>query len=122
MREPLLGPLESKVMNYFWRNHGYASIPSVHHFLRRHDKLAYTTVATVITRLVDKSLLSREKFNGEYLYRSCQSRDEFKTERSRNLVKMLLGSFGDLAIASFVAEVKTDPRSLRKLREMTRGR
>ncbi len=122
MREPLLGPLESKVMNYFWRNDGYASIPSVHHYLRRRDRLAYTTVATVVTRLVEKKLLCREKLNGEFVYRSCQSRDEFKTERSRNLVKFLIGSFGDLAIASFVAEVKTDPHSLKKLREMTRGR
>lgn len=118
MKTLTLGPLEAKIMNYFWRRNCQLSVADVHHHLGR-DHLAYTTIATIMGRLVKKGILQRVKVSNEYGYICRQSQEKFKTERSRSLARLLLGSFGDAAIASFVAEVKTDPESLRKLRELS---
>ena len=118
MKPHLLGPLEDKVMRFFW-NRQAASIASLHLELSAHDKIAYTTVSTIVSRLVAKKLLSRRKVGASYLYGARINEAQFVRSRSRNLIKALLGNFGEVAIASFVDELKTDPAGLKKLRELT---
>lgn len=118
MKPQLLGPLEDKVMHFFW-NHHDSTISDLHRLLSSKDKIAYTTVSTIVSRLVSKKLLLRRKVRLAYVYSARTSEAQFIRSRSRNLVKTLLGDFGEVAIASFVAELKTDPESLKKLRELT---
>src|SRR5581483_11181405 len=115
MKGNLLGPLESKVMTYIWRENKPVSISSIHTYLLSQDKLAYTTVSTIVSRLEDKGLLKRSKLPEGNVYQSALTELEFKQAKSRGLIRSILGSFGDIAIAGFVEEIKTDPKSLRKL-------
>lgn len=119
MRGKLLGSLESRVMEFFWQSGCQASIPDLYKFLIKKDKLAYTTVATVVSRLVTKGLLTRDKVDSEFIYKCQQTKQEFLAKKSRGLAKLLLGNFGELAIASFVEEVKANPKALRKLQELS---
>ena len=138
MKGNLLGSLESRIMEYFWnlpkeqspksgdkRANDYfwqkncrSSISEVHQHLTKFDSPAYTTVATVVNRLVDKGLLQRKKEAQGYIYFGRLSKDDYLKRRSRSLIKGLLGSFGDLAIAGFVEELKGNPEALRKLKEL----
>lgn len=122
MKSRLLGPLEGKVMAYYWGKSHPATIADLCRYLNQNKKCAYTTVATVVGRLMKKGLLSREERSGQFFYAPKLSQDEYLKSRSRGLAKTLLGSFGDIAIASFVEEVRDDPESLRILRELTSDR
>lgn len=118
MKPNLLGPLEGKVMSYFWERQD-SKIAQLHAFLSSEQQIAYTTVSTIVSRLVFKKLLSRRKVGSSFYYYPLVSETQFIKNRSRNLIKSLLGNFGDIAIASFVDELKTDPSSLKKLRDLT---
>jgi predicted transcriptional regulator len=140
MKGNLLGSLESRIMeyfwnlpkeqspkagnklanDYFWQNDCQSSIAQLHQNLNKKDSLAYTTVATVTNRLVDKGLLLRSKKNSGYIYTCRQSKEQFMKGRSRSMIKILLGDFGDLAVAGFVEELKGNPEALRKLKELSR--
>jgi predicted transcriptional regulator len=119
MKGNLLGSLESQIMEFFWQSDRSAAIASLHAHLSKKDQLAYTTVATVVMRLTAKGLLRREKAANGFIYRARQNREEFLRFRSRSVIKMLLGDFGDLAVAGFVDELKNNPKALEKLRELS---
>ncbi len=67
------GELQTEVMSAVWRL-GEASVEQVKGELRAGDKHAYTTVQTVMNRLVEHGLLTREREGRAYTYRA--SRDE----------------------------------------------
>lgn len=120
MSVKLLGSLESRIMEFFWTSLDQHSISDLHDFLNKNDDLAYTTVSTIVSRLVEKGLLSRRKQGRGYLYQASITEQEFRRSTSRRLIKNLLGSFGDLAIAGFVDELRSDPEALEKLRELSK--
>lgn len=120
MTARILGSLESRIMEFFWQEPDYHSISDLHIFLTQKDNLAYTTVSTIVSRLVEKGLLSRQKEGRGYLYKAAISEEKFRESYSRRLIKNLLGSFGDLAIAGFVDELRSDPEALQKLRELSK--
>ncbi len=75
------GDLENIILNAVWdlENTGYEKIyvGDVQEKIKSPaKKWAYTTVKTVLDRLVDKELALREKDGKKYLYRSVVKRDE----------------------------------------------
>ena|ERR1700704_4453901 len=120
MTKQLLGSLESRVMSFFWKNAEPSSISDLHIFLNKNNSLAYTTISTIVSRLTNKGLLTRKKEGRGYLYQAAITEEKFLESYSRRLIRNLLGSFGDLAIAGFVDELRSDPESLKKLRELSR--
>jgi predicted transcriptional regulator len=119
MKPPLLGSLESRIMQFFWNSPGFRSISELQLSINRKSNLAYTTISTVVGRLVDKDLLTRTKSGRGFLYCATVSEEKFRESYSRKLIRNLLGNFGDLAIAGFVDELRSDPKSLQKLRELS---
>lgn len=100
----LLGPLESAVMERFWKR-GPATVRDVVDDLGRSRDLAYTTVMTVMTRLHAKGLLARKRDGRTYVYRAAHSREEHEVRVSRDLARGLVSQFGDAALAAFSAEL-----------------
>jgi predicted transcriptional regulator len=110
-----LGPLESRVMDVVWRL-GDASVRDVSRALTSADAIAYTTVMTVMTRLVDKGLLGRNLRGRAYVYRTTMSQGAFEEAQARGQVRNLIERFGDVAVAQFAEELTdTDPGRARKL-------
>lgn len=112
-----LGALEREVMEFLWRK-GEATVREAHEEIRRKRDLAYTTVMTVMTRLLDKKILCRKELtDGSFLYKPCLSREEFYIKTSRAIFGELIRSFGPVAVAQFVDVVEeVDPRQLEALR------
>jgi predicted transcriptional regulator len=109
-----LAPLESEVMEAVWR--AGASI-SVRHVLdalnaRRSEPLAYTTVMTVMNRLVAKSVLTRHGERRRYVY------DATATDAAGIAVQDVIRTYGDAAVVHFVDEARADPGVLRRLRAL----
>jgi predicted transcriptional regulator len=123
--EGLVGPLEYDVMSVLWAT-GTANVPVVLERVnasRREDKaLAYTTVMTVLARLHEKGLLSRERRGRGYEYRPRFDEAELVAHLSRREVDELLARYGHVALAQFAVAVdEADPALLRRLRALARG-
>jgi predicted transcriptional regulator len=78
----------------------------------RPQQLAYTTVMTVMSRLVEKDVLSRQRDGRGYVYEASVS------DPAEIAVRGVVREFGDAALAHFVDEAKADPKVLQRLRRL----
>ena len=116
----VFGELEAQIMDAVW-NLGEPTVSDVCDQLGQDYN--YKTVMTVMNRLVDKQVLSRQRVGRAYSYAAGESRDAFIAQVSRNVVDGLLEDFGDLAIAQFVSAVdRIDPGQLAELQAMIDAR
>lgn len=114
----VLGELESEVMEIVWTDQKPVSVREVTNNLQKKRKIAYTTVMTIMGRLVDKGLLKRKQFGKAYLYQSAYSKDKFLTRVTSQIIKNFISNFGDVAVAHFVEEIdKLSPEKRKQLRK-----
>ncbi len=119
--EKLLGELELEVMRVVWARPA-VTVRDVLDALSKTRSLAYTTVMTIMSRLVDKGLLAIEKQGKTYLYRAAQTAEEFKVRAVGRVVQALIADFGgEIAISQFVEHLSAvDPDQLQQLAEMVK--
>ncbi len=118
--DKFLGALEAAIMEYLWRVEG-GTVRDVVEHLERRRPVAYTTVMTVMTRLVEKGLLGRDRVGKTYQYRVVRSREDFLGEVSGQIVDDLLADFGDVAIAQFLSRIeRVAPEKLAGLLQLAR--
>jgi BlaI family transcriptional regulator, penicillinase repressor len=65
----LRGPLQVEVMAVLWKL-GTATVSDIRAEQPRAERRAYTTVQTVLDRLVDRGLVERERRGKPYVYRA----------------------------------------------------
>jgi predicted transcriptional regulator len=109
-----LAPLESAIMGVVWAGPHPVSVRTVLDELNAHrpEPLAYTTVMTVMNRLVAKSVLHRHGKPRQYRYQATAN------NVAGLAMHEVIRTHGDAAIAEFVTEAKADPDLLRRLRVM----
>ena len=118
----VLGELESEIMEIVWQSSRSVSVREVTENLQHKRKIAYTTVMTIMGRLVDKGLLKRKESGKAYIYQPTYSKDKFLTRISRQIIKNLIANFGDIAIAHFAQEVdKLVPVNRQELLKILKG-
>jgi predicted transcriptional regulator len=87
------GSLENKILSTLWKLEENfqenISVGDVQSKINENNDLgwAYTTIKTVMDRLVDKNLIKRIKQNKKYCYRSVLSRTEFGNELLKRITK-----------------------------------
>lgn len=118
----VLGELESEVMEIVWQSKEPVFVRTVTRSLQKKRPIAYTTVMTIMNRLVDKGLLHRQSEGRAYQYQHALSKDKFLTRISHQIIKNFISSFGDVAIAHFVSELEKIPvKKKTKLIKMLKG-
>lgn len=118
--EWFLGSLQTKVLETLSRR-GPSTVRDIVDALPKRDAPAYTTVMTVLGRLHDKGLATREKHGKGYLYRSRYTPEELRDRMARHLVGELVDDFGDVALAHFATALDgVDRRRLEKIRRGAR--
>jgi predicted transcriptional regulator len=112
--DKVLGPLEAEVMRGIWAAGGPATVRDVLGPVnrKRREPLAYTTVMTVMSRLVDKGILRRRKEGRGYLYEPTAE------DAAGIAVRGVMRDFGDAALAHFVEQAREDPAALRRLERL----
>jgi len=93
-----LGSLQAAVMDIIWAN-GPMTVKRALYFLNKDHDYAYTTVMTVMNRLVATGLLRRDKKGQSFEYTPTATKDEFIRSAVGRVVDGLLDDFGDLARA-----------------------
>jgi predicted transcriptional regulator len=108
------GPLESEVIGAVWTANEPVTVRELLGQLNRDrtHELAYTTVMTVMSRLVEKGVLQRERQGRGYAYEAVAD------DAAGLAVHSVLREHGDAAIAHFVAEARADPKLLRRLERL----
>ncbi len=107
-----LSKLELEVMEIIWEL-GECTIRDVVNRVSKEKSLAYTTVATIITRLSEKGAIRKqgEKFAATYV--PTLSKETMSKTVAQSFLTKFIRSFGDAAIASFAQSVDQLPKKKR---------
>jgi predicted transcriptional regulator len=101
-------------MEIVWSAGGPITVRAVHEQLNesRAQRLAYTTVMTVMSRLAEKDVLARRRDGRGYVYEAKAA------DPAAIAVRSVMRDHGDAAMAHFVEETRADPQALRRLRKL----
>ena len=108
----LLGELEHEVMSVLWTREDAATIREVVEIVETRREVAYTTVMTIMNRLVEKGLLSRSEKETPHRFLPCQNEQETYRRLAGTILTEIHANFGDLAIACFAEEAEKIKRSI----------
>ena len=96
-----LGPLEQEVMNCVWQQKSCTARDVFKH-INHNKKIAYNTIQTVMTRLVDKGLLERELQGKTHIYVSKAKKGNIIKSVISQSMSGFISQFGDEALLAFV--------------------
>lgn len=110
-----LGELEAEAMKVLW-SMGRGTVQDVVSGLKWQKDLAYTTVMTVLGRLLDKGFLTREKDGRAYIYRPRVSRESIADSALRIVVDRFFGGVSSRAVAHLLGRTEAiDEKTLARL-------
>ena len=100
-------------MEIIWE-YGECTIRDVVNKMSKTKTLAYTTIATIITRLIKKGTLKKqdEKFSATYV--PTLSKEAMSRTVAQSFLTKFIQSFGDAAIVSFAQSVDKLPKKKRE--------
>ncbi|TVT60861.1 BlaI/MecI/CopY family transcriptional regulator [Amycolatopsis rhizosphaerae] len=78
------GELEAEVLSVLWEAQGPVSAGDVQH--RLPGELAYTTVVTILSRLHEKGVVTREKHGRSFAYRAVDDEAGLAARRMRKVL------------------------------------
>jgi predicted transcriptional regulator len=108
------GELESLVMDVLWDSPGPLTPAGVREALEPSRSLAYTTVMTVLVRLVEKGLAARDQAGRAYAYRPRRTREE---QAARSMSELLAATDDrSVALSRFVDSLP--PEQVAQLRRL----
>lgn len=109
MLQKTLSPLEQEVMNVVWELNE-CSIRDVVEKLNQEKKRAYTTVATVLQRLFEKSVVNRNSHGTILFYKPKVSKEIYGKKMAKSFIHTFMSSFGEVAIVSFAESIDNLPK------------
>lgn len=120
-RLPLLGDLERDIMRVAWER-PWVTVREVEESLRTRRDSAYTTIMTVMNRLVEKGVLRRKQHGQCFQYCATRSKEEYLERTSRQVVARFVEDYGSVAIAQFIDALDdVDPARVAALRKKVRS-
>lgn len=97
-----LTPAELELIEILWRL-GSATAKEIQASFGSHKKPAYTTVATVLSRMRTKGYVDAQEKNFAFVYRAMVQKDQVFRRKVSDLVERVMG--GDIApLAAYIAE------------------
>jgi len=118
MKTSPLGELEKQIMDIIWKSK-HCSARDVLIKLQKNRKLAYTTVMTIMGRLVEKGILIRNLHGSSYLYQPRVSREKFVAKSIHIIFTTAISTLGHEAVTYFVKEIqKIDLKKREELLKM----
>lgn len=115
-----LTELQLSIMAVLWES-DEATVVDVHEALRADRRIAQSTVATLLSRLEDKGVVTHREEGRQYVYRAIVSADQVRrsiASEFRDLTERLFS--GDLAglVSQLLSAREIAPEDLAKVRAM----
>lgn len=101
MKNVSLGPLEQQVMKCAWEKK-VCTARDIVDCVSQDREIAYNTIQTIMTRLVDKGLLRRTLQGKTHIYRPIVRRKNFLQSIISHSMDGFMGQFGEDALIAFV--------------------
>ncbi len=108
-----LGPLEKEIMDIIW-SECPCNVRSVCEKLQEDRDIAYTTVMTVMSRLVEKGVLCRHKKGKAHVYDVCTSRQDMARFQARNFFAALFERYEEDGMTALREEIDRLPEEQQK--------
>jgi predicted transcriptional regulator len=122
VRPPLLGDLETAVMNHFWAR-GDCEVKDVYAALGKRRGITLNTVQSTVKRLYEKELLTREKVSHAHVYRARVTREEFHRQLLGEIVGEWMNKQAESVVSAFVdLTERAGPEHLAKLEALVAQR
>lgn len=112
-----LSDLQLDVMDVLWER-GEATVADVHQALAASRGLAYTTVATLLTRLEDKGVARRRREGRQLCYRAHVTKDEVQRRMVARLVDQLFQGDPAALVSHLLGDQPVQPGDLERIREL----
>ena len=101
MNKVSLGPLEQQVMSCVWKNKTCTARDVVER-LGQNREIAYNTIQTIMTRLVDKGLLKRKLEGKTHIYKPAVRQKNVLSTLLNQTMNNFTSQFGEEALIAFV--------------------
>jgi predicted transcriptional regulator len=109
----VLGPLEAVIMDIIWTAQATMTVGDLEAALRtRGENLAYSTVKTVMTNLVEKGLLTKRAAGRANEFTATQTRTAFERTAIGGVVDSLLREYRNPLLSHLADELVTNKASL----------
>jgi len=110
---------EADVMHVLW-DHGPSVVSDVQDQLS--DKLAYTTVLTVLRTLEAKGYVAHEEEGRQHRYFATVQRQAAQKSALNHLLGKLFKDSSELLFARLVSDQKLSPEQLRRMRKLLKDK
>lgn len=112
-----LGGRQLAVMRVLWER-GEATVADVQELLGSDPPLAYSTVATVLSRMERKGLVTHRVEDRQFYYRPTISKDGAGQSMVGELVDRLFGGSPAELVNHLLASDQVDDRELKRIKEL----
>ena len=116
-----LGTLEQEIMDILWKKKE-GSVRDVFEELKNGKSIAYTTVLTVMNRLIEKGCLRRKPDGNAFLYSPIQTQEKFLGAAIKKFLNNLSKDFGkELVARQFAKGIESlDPKIAKELLKISK--
>jgi predicted transcriptional regulator len=108
--------LQISILQAIWRR-GEATTQDVWEEVSRDRPLALTTVATLLSRLERKRVVTHRQLGRQYVYRATVTRAEVRHSKVRELTDSLFGGDASALLSHLVSSEEVDVTELDRIRE-----
>ena len=120
MKEPRLSKAEARILQQYWKL-GVASVREILDSLPEDERVAYTTVQTLVYRLEEKGALKRvKKIGNAQLFEPAISQSQYRGRLVRDLLNLFGGS-PRLLVSNLLENGALSLRDLKTLQSAARA-
>jgi BlaI family transcriptional regulator, penicillinase repressor len=120
MKERHLSKAETRILEQYWKL-GTASVREVLESLPEDERVAYTTVQTLVYRLEEKGALQKvKKIGNAQLFQSALDQSQYRSRLVRDLLDLFGGS-PRLLVSNLIENGSLTLRDLKTLQTAARG-
>lgn len=104
IKQKNLGPLERQIMDLVWQHQSLSVRQTLELLNNLGCVVAYTTVMTIMSRLLDKGFLIRQKKGKQFVYKTTQSKSLAIKSMIGQMMNSFVERFGQDAVVAFLEE------------------
>ena len=114
-----VGPLEQKVLSILWKNQEATARDICNNLEEQGERRAYSTVRTIIKRLVKKKIVSQRIDPTEkiYIYSAIYTKNELEKRIIHSLMGDMLSKFEQSTINYLAEELSENEEEIRRIKQ-----
>ncbi len=114
-----IGPLEQKILTILWQNNEVSARTICSCLEDQGERRAYSTVRTIINRLVKKKIVSQrmDQIERMYLYSPVYSKNELEKRIVHSLLGEMLQKFEQSTITYLAEELSENEEEIKRIKQ-----